>query len=455
MKNIVGEIKNKVYNIKDAFGVLDWTILGILICICFLFYQHGDITHTGGSSFAYLNGHFFDFYDYNKGIFTVNNYLPTTYIIFAIWNIPLRLLHVVTEPTMAVCTFARMWYKLGTTIFYIASAYLIYKICLYKKVSNKNSIMAAFLFLSNPIAIYSQFIFGQYDIFTVFFMLLGFYYYIKKDNNKFVLSFAVALTCKYFSLLIFVPLLLLREKNVWKIIRNMLGVVSVFVFEVLIYISSIAFREGVFGFSATGYIFNLSLDNGFTKVSLVMVAWVFLCAYAYFKECNNELEEFQWSIYLSCIVMFICFGLSFWHPQWLLMAIPFWVLGMFFHKKPDIYMLLDLLMMVLFVLLVAGVWPNQCDQNLMMGGIIKNYVADYIGKDYRMADLMHLKDNNMIFSMFVAVMLAYVAFLHPSKLCLPEEVVASQHKGVMRLRYIGGILFFVVPSFCVLYINMH
>ncbi|MCI8507795.1 MAG: hypothetical protein HFJ06_04430 [Lachnospiraceae bacterium] len=455
MESIVRGVKSRIHFIKENFEVLDWVILGGLICICFLFYQHGDITHTGGSSFAYLNGHFLDFYEYNKKIFGVNNYLPTTYIIFAIWNIPLRLFQIVTEPTMDVCIFARMWYKLGTALFYAASAYLIYKICLYKKVSKKNSIWAAFLFMSNPIAIYSEFIFGQYDIFTVFFMLLGYYYYVQNKNVKFVLFFAIALTCKYFSLLIFVPLLLLREKNVWKIIKNMCGVVSVFIFETLIYIASTAFREGVFEFGATGYIFNLSWDNGFTKVSIVMAAWVLLCAWAYFKECRDETEEFQWGIYLSSIVMFICFGLSFWHPQWLLMAIPFWVLGMFFHQKPDIYMLLDLIMMVLFVALAVGIWQNECDQNLMAGGILKNYVSDYVGKNYKMADLLHLNDNNFIFSMLAAVMLVYVVFLHPSKLCSSENVTVSQHKGIMRLRYIGGVLFFVVPSFLCLYVNMH
>lgn len=448
-------IKKILYFIKENFSILDWAILGVLICICFLTYQHGDIKHTGGSSIAYLNGHFLDFYEYNKKIFGVNNYLPTTYIIFAIWNIPLRLFRIIAEPTMNVTVFVRMWYKLGTAVFYFASAYLIYKICLYKKVSVRNSVLAAFIFISNPIAVYSEFIFGQYDIFTVFFMLLGYYYYVQNKNTKFILSFAVALTCKYFSLLIFVPLLLLREKNVWKIIRGMCGVVSIFVLETLIYIPSTAFRDGVFGFSATGYVFNLSLDNGFTKTSIVMVAWVLLCAYAYFKECKDELEEFQWGIYLSSIVMFICFGLSFWHPQWLLLAIPFWVLGMFFHQKPDIYMLLDCIMMLLFVALATGVWRNQCDQNLMVGGVFSKYVANYVGTNCSMADLFHLSDNNMIFSMLVSIMLVYVVFLHPSKMCKPEEVTVGLHKGILRLRYVGGILFFVIPSFVCLYINMH
>lgn len=442
--------------IKENFSIVDWVILGILLCICFVSYQHGDIWHTAGSSFTYLNGHILDFYDYNKTIVGGNAYLPTTYVLFAIWNIPLKLFGIVNEPAIYVGAFARMWYKLGTAMLFFATAYLIYKICRLKQVSVKNSVLAAFVFVSNPIAVYSEFILGQYDIITTFFMVLGLYYYFQKKNVGFILSFAVALTCKYFALLVFVPLLLLREKNVWKIIRNMCGVVSLFVIETLIYITSEAFRQGVFGFGAAGYIFKVAYNNGYTEISVVVAFWVLLCAYAYFKESKDDMEEFQWSLYLSGLVMFICFGLSFWHPQWLLMAVPFWTLGLFFHKKSDIYILLDLLMMIFYCIHVCVFFRNNCDQTVMSGGIFRVFISDYVvNAKFAMADLYHIADFNLMFSSLVALMLVYSVFMHPSKLCLPDEVTVGEHKGLLRLRYIGGILFFVVPSFICLYINMH
>lgn len=446
----------KINLINKNFSIVDWIILGILISICFVSYQHPDIKHTAGSSFTYLNGHILDFYEYNKPIFGVNNYLPTTYILFAIWNIPLKLFGIVDKPTMDVVAFARMWYKLGTAILFFATAYFIYKICRFKQVSTKNSVWAAFLFVSNPIAVYSEFIFGQYDIITTFFMVLGIYYYFQKKNVGFILSFAVALTCKYFALLIFVPLLLLREKNVWKIIRSICGVASLFVVETLVYIISEAFREGIFGFKAAGFIFNVGYDNGYTVTSIVVVSWVLLCAYAYFKECKDDMEEFQWCLYLSGLVMFICFGLSFWHPQWLLMAVPFWTLGLFFHKKSDIYILLDLLMMICFSIFVCAFYQNMCDQIVMTGGVFATFIVDYlVAPKCTMANLYHITDANLMFSSLVALMLVYSVFMHPSKLCSPDEITVGEHKGLLRLRYIGGILFFVVPSFICLYINMH
>ncbi len=449
---VMEKIKDRARLLLEGVDRLDWVVWGMLCVFCFINYQHWDILHTGGSSIAYLNGHFLDFYDYNKLLMGGNNYLPTTYILFAVWNIPIRMLGFIIEPTTAVGAFVRMWYKLGTFLLFIATAYLIYKICLEKKVSPKKSVLAMFLFLSNPIAVYSELIFGQYDILTTFFMCLGFYYYVKEDRKKFVILFAIAVTCKYFAFLLFMPLLLLKEKNVWRILRETAGVFSLFIIETLVYVTSDAFLEGIFGFGAVGYIYNVGFDTGFAQISIVVVLWGFLCAYCYFKELQEE-ECFPWSIYVSCIVMFLSFGLSMWHPQWLLMAVPFLTLGLFFHKDTDIYLLLDLLLMIVFTLFVVNIWKRACDQNLFYQGIFVRYFSD-VGQNVTMSDLLVIKDTNLIFSLWTAVLLSYVVFLHPKRLCVSQEVCRKFNKGLLRLRYIGGCCFFIIPSIVAMSLNL-
>ncbi len=147
-------MKRKIGILWDSIDLFDWCLWGILVFFCFISYQYADILHTGGSSIAYLNGHILDFYDYNQAKMDVNNYMPTTYIFFAIWNIPIRLLGLITDSTMAAGAFVRMWYKLGTFLLFLGTAYLIYKICMEKAVPRKQAVITAFLFLSNPIAIY-------------------------------------------------------------------------------------------------------------------------------------------------------------------------------------------------------------------------------------------------------------------------------------------------------------
>lgn len=442
---------SKMKKYFKEYDLIDWCIVGIIIIFIFFLYQHPDIRHTGGSSIAYLNGHIWDFYDYNKIQPTIggNAYMPTMYIIFAIWNIPIRLLKLIVVPTMDVSLYVSMWYKVLTTLFYVGTTYYMYKICRGLNVNKKMALFAAFLFFSNPIAIYSQFIFGQYDILTTFFITLGIYFYIKNDDWKFVIAFAIAVTCKYFALLFFIPMLLHKEKNVVEILKKCAGVASLFLIETVFYIHSPAFRDGVFGFGATGYIFDLVLDENHTQVSVVLFTWVALCAYAYFSENNGN----NWLIYYLNIVTFISFGLSFWHPQWLLMAVPTWVLGNVISKKRDIFMLLECLLTTFYIVFAMNVWPGALDQGLFAGGVLRKFIdVSKLGANYKMCDFFHIKDMELLFSCFVAILFVYTFFKYPKLTQNIDDIDENYSKGINRLRYLYGTLIFIVPSFfCLVY----
>ena len=453
LKKLMIAHRKKIQESLKYVEPIDWIVFLGLIFFCFFMYLHTDILHTGGSSLAYLNGHFLDFYDYNEKMMGGNNYLPTTYIIFAIWNIPLKILGIVQNPTMQVGIVARLWYKCLTTCFYIGTGYVIYKIGRKIKLDAKQSMLMAFLFWTNPIAIFSQFIFGQYDIITAFFMTLGLYYFIVGKDEGFVISYAVALTCKYFALLFFVPLLLIREKQIANIIKKLLSVVLLYIIEVLIYMPSEAFRNGIFGFSATGYIFNLSLDNGYTQISVAVVAWIMVCAVAYFIDVKYV--EIEWVIFLLNIVTFICFGLSMWHPQWLLYAVPVWTLGTALGRKKEIYILLDLLLYIIFIVFVTNWWQGTVDQGLLKNGILKVFMdVNLIGQNLMMKDLYILNNKNLLFSSFVPVLLVTVVFKHPKFLQKIEEVQIDNYIAYIRVRYILGILFFIVPSMVCLWYSL-
>ena len=43
----------------------DYILFAVCALICFLVFQQGDIRHTAGCSFAYLQGHILDFYEWN------------------------------------------------------------------------------------------------------------------------------------------------------------------------------------------------------------------------------------------------------------------------------------------------------------------------------------------------------------------------------------------------------
>jgi hypothetical protein len=58
---------------KDPLLVVSY---GLGLIVCFVAFKQSDLTHTYTSSYAYLHGHVWDFYEYNKTIVTGNDYLP-------------------------------------------------------------------------------------------------------------------------------------------------------------------------------------------------------------------------------------------------------------------------------------------------------------------------------------------------------------------------------------------
>ncbi|MCI0502362.1 MAG: hypothetical protein L0Y48_02095 [Fusobacteria bacterium] len=456
MKNKIIKNKFKLSDLIDPpLSKLDWLLFFIIAAICFITFQQPDLIHTGGSSIAYLNGHILDFYDYNVQYVGGNAYLPSTYIMFAIWNIPIYLLNILTLPGMRnVPWIAIMWFKLLPSIFYIISGYLIYKIGVDNGIGIKKSKMMAFIFLTAPLAIFSQFIFGQYDIFTVFFILLGLYFYFKNDMWKFIIFFGIAMTFKYFALLIFIPLLLLKEKNILKILRNGLLAALPLLVEILIYFKSTAFKSGVFGFNAKNYLFNAGFETTYTSISIVIVLFMVIVAWAYFTKIVDDKSLFKWSIYFSNIVLFLIFGLSMWHPQWLILAVPFMVISAIINKHFDTFMIIDIILMLVFTIFTVNFFVNNVDQQLMYFGIFKNMLNSNFGTVISMRSIFIINDQKLIFSTITGIFLINAIFKHPKYMIDKFDESIDKHWGLVRLRFLLGVAIWVIPSFIVLFVSL-
>lgn len=79
-----------------------------------------------------------------------------------------------------------MYYKLALAVAYFISGWLVLLILRRAGFSEKNSRLGAFIWFTSPVAIYSTYIFGQYDILTLVFVLAGVYFYIKNNNPLFI-----------------------------------------------------------------------------------------------------------------------------------------------------------------------------------------------------------------------------------------------------------------------------
>ena len=271
---------------------LDYWVYGISLGLCFLLFKQSDLTHTNSSSFAYLYGHFWDFYDYNQSRMGDNNYLPIFYWFFAIWNIPLKLLGLIPEVTsetwMLATPIQTIWSKLLLIIFFFSSVSLVGKIAQQIRATtlpnqiNQNGLAPDYLFATSPIAIFAVFIFGGYDIFTVFFMLLGVHAYFAKDFKWFVLWFSIAISFKYFAAFIYLPLVLIIEKRfIYVVVYGLLGI-AITAMQFALYWHSDVFLGEIFGLATAK-----TAGNGI-NIRLLIANGLYLgmCAYLYFSKFN-------------------------------------------------------------------------------------------------------------------------------------------------------------------------
>ncbi len=443
--------------VEKPLTIWDYVVFLVLAMFCFLVFQQNDLLHTAGSSYGFLNGHILDFYDYDASCGIHPSYMPSIYLLFAVWNIPMKILHVVPIPTDELGILSTMWAKLLPCGLYLLSGILIYKICMEIGMGSKKSKICTYASLTMPVAVYSQFIFGQYDIFMLFCMLLGLYAYLKGRHGWFIFWFAWSVTFKYSSLLLFFPLLLLVQKDPWKIIRDTVCVLIPYGVEFLLYYPSEIFRSYAFGIGSagdnpTGYIFNASIFTGFTVsavnyvVYLAVLVFGVICALAYFTKVKEKRDIAAWSLYLCCLSFFVLFGLCKWHPQWLLMAVPFWVISAFMNRETRIFMVIDIIFMLLYTMFNVQMIPGNVDQAMLDNGIFKFLYEGKLGTELTMADLMGLIDPSLLLSMLSMIMLVYALFKHPKYNRSNLQQGAEECMGWIRARMILGIGIFVVPA---------
>lgn len=368
----------------------------IVLTICFLLFQQTDLIHTFTSSYAYLGGHFSDFYDFNKVAVNGNDYLPLLYAIYAVWNLPLLFLGLIPPAEQfatADLTIQLIWAKLLIVIFFFASAFVLARIAeLLKKDPQINQQrFPEVLFITTPIAIFAVFDFGQYDIIGVFFTLIGFYFYLKKDFLRFAIFFSIAISFKYFSLVIYIPLVLLVEKNPLKIARLILiGVAAVFI-QLAIYWHSEIFRSEIFRLITLKAVGESQDRIAWSKPTIYMVALYGLgCLYIYSKRFANDFEWKRAAVFAPVCAYALMLSAVTWHPQWLIIATPFFALSYLYINNAKLFVFSDVLAMLAYIVLCVNKWPGNVDVSMMQVGILKALIPTDLlpGSEFLPRELM-------------------------------------------------------------------
>ncbi|MDH6525679.1 hypothetical protein [Polynucleobacter sphagniphilus] len=366
----------------QSFSKLDYFIYSASLTLCFLLFKQSDLTVTNNASFAFLHGHFWDFYDYAQAYFD-NYYLPVFYWFFAIWNIPLALFGLTPEVTLQTWAHSTpiqtIWSKLLLALFFFGCVKVIGKIAdqicdglgpsglKYEGLAPRN------LLATSPFAIFVVFIFSQYDIFGVFFTLLGLHSYFSRRWKWFAFWFSVAISFKYFAALLFLPLVLNIEKRFLPLLIYGLVGIAVSALQFLLYWHSDAFLGQIF------YLVRAkTTDNGISiRLLLAAIAYGAMCIYFFLAKINILTQSKEWqrqSVFACLFAYVLMFSAVHWNPQWLVLVTPFVCLCYLYINSQKALVLLEILGFVGLTFFCINNWAGNVDISMIYGGIFGDFL---------------------------------------------------------------------------------
>lgn len=472
MKKILNSIKMKWQDMKKP-SLIEWILLGVLLLFCYLSFNHGDIvvTSTHGEDLLslILKGQFLNFYDYTQSTAV---YLIPIYIIFAIWSIPINIIFAIFNiPIWGVIDYGGinfymlMWYKLLPVIFTVLSALVLYKIGRYVGMKDGKAKWMVFVFMSIPILVFSQFIFGQYDSICMFFTLLSFYYFLQKKYYKFAILMSIAITFKMFALFLFIPLVLLFEKRFWHILKYLLIGLFGTIFCNLLFMGSPGFTDAK---NFTGNMFQRFFYSGiptvYGVVSLFILILIGICVFAYLKKIDehDKFSFYNWSIYICLAIYSSLFMSILWHPQWLLILTPFIVLAAFMNDNLKTSIILNITASIGYLLIVVTYFAGNVDELLINRGIFAQIFQHTLPMQGHIASFLtrfSFLNNNVFVTIFFASLLINLIIKFPTKDRIKnnEALIASNDIKVPRGYIIAEtltIFIYIIPTLYLFFVSL-
>lgn len=270
--------------------------------------------------------------------------------------------------------FLTMYCKQLILLAILASGYLLSKIGTVIGLAKERCQWLAFLFMSGPILLFGSVLFGQIDIFSVFFTLLAFLFYLQKRYYWFSAIMSVAICFKAFPVFIFIPLILLIEKRILHILKFGIIGSSLLLFTQLLarfdpgYRATKSALSDIYNF--TDRIYKVKLPTAFEGTSALIFAFLLICLFCYVVQ-PDDMRLSSWAISISFLSYAVLFTfLSPWHPQWLILLCPFAALSLSLVNNHKAAILMDCAMNLGYIVFVPIYFSNNVDFNMLNSGIL-------------------------------------------------------------------------------------
>lgn len=309
--------------------------LGLVMLLCLINYCYVDlqmiVRHSLNLWDSLFSGNLFQFYQTacQRSIGDLNPqsgevpYDIWVYIPIAVWNLPIYIWENLTGLTFESSFAALLWVRVGNMIPFAASIWAVWKVADALGKDSAERMWACYLFAGSMFLLNGLFCLGQIDIYNVFYMLMGLAAYLRKDRKKFLIWFALSVTCKMFSLFVFLPLLLLMEKRILYMIRDGLAALSLSLLSKVLFFADkmktpTQFDERRF----LRMLFERRLDLSAVTVSLFVLLFMSLLIWCWYTK--PEEENFQRKAVWTAFAGYSCFFIGATTlPYWAVVFSPF------------------------------------------------------------------------------------------------------------------------------------
>lgn len=353
-------ILNPVFEKKNTVDKI--IILGSVIS-CTLFFAHfNDMKIITELSYQLLKsiqeGKLLHFYEYaleNSQYPENANYNILLYMITAVIDLPILVLNKfglgVSKRVEVLFT------NVVLSVIFLLTGKLLKKILSLWKIDAANAEIAETFYYLNSILLFASIGYGQLDITYAAVLLLALYFYSKDKMDLFAVVLSVSIAMKSFPLLILIPLIVLREKRFFYILRYCIEGVSASILFYLLYGRSEACIATQSRFSFAKFLFNNTLTP---QISLFCMLYILICIVCYFHGSMKNRN----SILLAGISAYAAFALfSAWYPHYLTIFAVFLGMSVLLFEDKNKFMSVMLLAAVGYLGYAIWHWPYN--QNFM------------------------------------------------------------------------------------------
>jgi hypothetical protein len=319
----------------------DWIIAAFCYCIVALAtIYYGDVVHPWRAGVVFdealfggnIQNYYSLFVDYHASGYTwsmpVNSFVYI--LLYGILSLPIYAIRAIASYDITDGIFGLIYIKAVLSAFVFACGVAVLKIT---GASGRYGRGALYLFITSPLVILTAVV-GN-DIVTLLAVLLMLHYAVLQRQRPFLLFAALAILLKDYSLLIFIPVLLLTDKKATRLIGKMaIAVIPYAIFKFILAgdpaRNSIA---GIWDKSNFGTLLGVTLPVFGVNAPLFAAAFLLICVFAYQSSATPDGDFKKRLLFMPMLVTLSMAVFSTFRFNWSVLLIPFIVLNAEQYKQ--------------------------------------------------------------------------------------------------------------------------